>query len=572
MAQVTELITKFSFQGSTTPLTNYNEALSSSLKIMGGMVAGLAGLGAGMSAFIQSNLSAVDVMGDLASRTGVTIESIQKLGYVAQLNGASVEAMNSTLESLTQKIGLASRGGEMELKKLTNEFGALGISVKKSDGSIKNAEELIYDLQGAFSKLNLSTQEKAGILSKLGIDKTMIDTLSLSSEAMKEFTGASEIFGIVTAEQAEQAGKFNDGIDTMLMSVKAISMQLALAFAPKMNDIIGSFMEFLKANKELIKNGLGKLMDIISGSIGAIVNLVKFVGNIIDVTIGWENALKILGVALIWFNRALLTSPITWIVAGITAIILIIDDLTVAFEGGESAIRDFFLEWFGWDIVPTLKALVETFKSVFGTIKTILTDIFAFIENGFSYTISLAGSIVRGVISFFSDTISIIKTVFTFDFISSGANNMVEKVSSIISKLPTFFNSVWNSIVNLFDFSWVSNGISKLINDMVGMFKPLIDTYNSVISTIGGTPIQLPKIEIPKAQVVVNQGQLNNPTLKNPMNVSNINSRNQSSQSLQQNISIDVKTNDAKMVAPKISQELNKYMKDSATQFKKGGR
>lgn len=498
MAQVTELIAKFIFQGSIKPLTNYNEALSSSLKIMGGMVTGLAGLGAGMSAFIQSNLSAVDVMGDLASRTGVSIEAIQKLGYVAQLNGSSVEAMNSTLESLTQKIGLASRGGEMELKKLTNEFGALGISVKKSDGSIKNAEELIYDLQGAFSKLNLSTQEKAGILSKLGIDKTMIDTLSLSSEAMKEFTSSSEIFGIVTEEQAKQAGKFNDGIDTMLMSIKAISMQLALAFAPKMNDIIESFMEFLKANKELIKNGIGKLMDIISGSIGAIVNLVKFVGNVIDVTIGWENALKILGVSLLWFNRALLTSPVTWIIAGITALVLIIDDLTVAFEGGESAIKDFFMEWFGWDITPSLKAMVELFKSSFGMIKQILSGTFAFIENGFV--------------------------------------------------------TVWNGIVNFFKFDWLVSGIQSVVSSAMAFLKPLIDTYNLVAGKIGGTQISMPQVA----------------NVNNPMGSQTIS--NNKSQSLQQNIKIDVKTNDAKTVAPKISQELNKYMKDSATQFKKGGR
>jgi len=50
-----------------------------------------------------------------------------------------------------------------------------------------------------------------------------------------------------------------------------------------------------------------------------------------------------------------LISPAVLITAGILAIALVLDDLIVAFQGGNSLIANFFKEFFGWDIQPILQ-------------------------------------------------------------------------------------------------------------------------------------------------------------------------------------------------------------------------
>jgi len=61
-----------------------------------------------------------------------------------------------------------------------------------------------------------------------------------------------------------------------------------------------------------------------------------------------------------------LISPAVLITAGILAIALVLDDLIVAFRGGDSVIANFFEEFFGWDIQPILQGVVDVFKDIGG--------------------------------------------------------------------------------------------------------------------------------------------------------------------------------------------------------------
>ena len=51
--------------------------------------------------------------------------------------------------------------------------------------------------------------------------------------------------------------------------------------------------------------------------------------------------------------------------AGILAALLILDDLIVAFQGGNSLIAKLFQELLGFDIQPVLKTIVSGFKEAF---------------------------------------------------------------------------------------------------------------------------------------------------------------------------------------------------------------
>jgi hypothetical protein len=285
-----------------------------------------------------------------------------------------------------------------------------------------------------------------------------------------------------------------------------------------------------------------------------------------------------IGVAVLYFNRALLMSPIAKIVAGIVLVIAIIDDLMVAFEGGESVIRDFFLNLLGWDITPFLQGMVASFQEVFGTIRAVLSLFYMTFRT-----------IVSALAFHFQQGLSAIPNMFTtlMNFISTSLNSgieyftnfgtnvktsffqTVEFVKNLLFTIPNAFKSVWNSVAGMFDFNWLISGIQKAVSSLLTMFQPVIDIYNKVASTVGGATISLP--QMPKVQQVQNVNQpMPQQKLNNPMGT--VQNQSQNNKSLTQDIKIDIKTNDAKTVAPAISKELNKYMADSKNQFNKGGR
>lgn len=422
MAVATELVTKFSFMGNLSPLTNFNETLTQSISLVAKAGAGLIASSGAVGLFVSNQMDAIDSLNDLSKETGVAVEKIQELGYVAQLSGSSAEGLQATISALTAKIGLASRGGEFELKKLSNEFEQLGINVKDSQGGLKSADTLLVDLQKSFEKLDLSQQEKAGFLAKLGIDKSMIQMLSLTSEEMNQLVEESRMFGQITTEQAETAAEFNDSLDRVKMAFSALSAQLALSFAPKISETIQAFMKLLVANKELIQNGLKKVFEVISSVIGAIINVVYVMFKAIDNSIGWKNALMLLAGAWLYLNKAILLSPVAWFLGIIATLVLIIDDLVVAFEGGQSAIREWAQEFLGIDIVPYLQEMVKEFKLAFEVI-----------------------------------------------------------LPTIFNKLKDMMKGLWEGIVSFFTFDWLVDGIKKTIDEAMLLIKPLIDTYNSVM-------------------------------------------------------------------------------------------
>jgi hypothetical protein len=111
MAQVTELITAFKFEGSTKPLELFNQALGKSATLLLGASTALLAVGARIATFAEATLQGVDTQLQLADSIGVTIEQIQKLGFAAESSGSSAQDLESSLVGLTDKAGEAALKG-----------------------------------------------------------------------------------------------------------------------------------------------------------------------------------------------------------------------------------------------------------------------------------------------------------------------------------------------------------------------------------------------------------------------------------------------------------------------------
>jgi len=105
---VSEVITKFSFQGSTKPLKDYNNSLGRSIKLLGAMGAAFGAATFAVAKWASGVSQSLQPLFDLSEQTGVAVASIQELSFVAEQSGSSAEALESSLSGIGAKIGEAA--------------------------------------------------------------------------------------------------------------------------------------------------------------------------------------------------------------------------------------------------------------------------------------------------------------------------------------------------------------------------------------------------------------------------------------------------------------------------------
>lgn len=356
MAVVNEVITAFGFQGSITPLHNYNNALGNSIGLLAGASAALVAAAGAMGAFILQTTRSIDPMIQLSRATGVQIETLQELSYAASVSGSSAQALQGSIASLSDKIGEAAQQG-------SEDFARLGLSVRDVNGQVKTADQLLAEVADRFQSLNLSTQEQRTFAQRLGIDPSLVQLLSQSAQKTNELRQRARDLGVINEQQADAAVRLNDAVTTLRFGFDALRAQISVGLAPRMEEIAAKFIGFIEVNKDLIADGISKTIDVVTSLAEAIVRLSPLMAGIAVAFGVWKVASIGLGAVL-----GVILSPVYLITAAITAAILVVDDLIVALEGGQSVIADLAKEFLGFDIVPPLRAAVDAVSGFFSAL------------------------------------------------------------------------------------------------------------------------------------------------------------------------------------------------------------
>jgi len=350
MAVVNEVVTLFKYEGSVAPIQNYNKSLKDSIGLAAKAAAGIAAAAGGIYYFTTSTLDGVDALNQLSRETGTSIERLQELGYIASVNGSSLEDVKQSVSALSEAIGRAANGD----KAYGDIFKDLGISIRDEKGNIKDATRMIYDLNEAFAKKGLSKQEQAGYIKKLRLNKRLIQMLGLEKKQMDKLALSAKKMGIVSSENADRTSDMFDAITTAKFAISGLTNDIALAFVLAVTSMANAIIPAIEFTRRM-----SHMIDIAVSS-----------------TVGWDNAMYGLTAAVIYFNRktikALARNPIVWIAGAVVGLTVAIDDLWVGIHGGKSVLRDVGIDLFGKDLKNLIPWIKETKKE--------LSELFSF-EN-----------------------------------------------------------------------------------------------------------------------------------------------------------------------------------------------
>ena len=427
MAEVTELITKFSFEGSTKPLMDYNSGLGKSVKLLGAMGAASGAATFAVAKWASGVSQSLQPLFDLSEQTGVAVASLQELSFAAEQSGSSSQALESSISGLSAKIGEAAQKG-------SEEFTRLGISVRDNvTGEVKKADELLIEVGKRFKEKNLSIPEQQGFAEALGIDPSLISMLSQTSAEIEKLKQRARDLGItLSPEDKKSLKEYNRSIAEMDSAMSGLKKLIAVAIVPELEGLAEGFSDLLAKNNAWIVDGVEATVEVVVDLVDALKRLAPFIlaaGAAFTIaTIGTSGFAAALGFVL---------SPAVLITAGILAIALVLDDLIVAFRGGESVIADFFQEFLGFDIQPVLKTIVSGFKEAFKVVTDLVTGVFS------------------GMVKIFSGIGDILSGNF-----SEGFDKIGEGIMEIIDSWAEAFRSIFGGV-----FDWLKQKALDILPD-----------------------------------------------------------------------------------------------------------
>lgn len=205
---------------------NLGKSFANLLATAGGALAATLSFGA-MAAGIKQSADYADRLGEVADMIGVNIEALDAWGRATQMAGGSAEGFQSSLSNLSSDFAMISTKGTSRTLPF---FKELGISLKDAQGKMRGVMDVLPELADKFEKM--SKQESLGMGRKLGLDEGTIMLLQRGRREVDDMLKKQKELGVITKEQAEIAGEFNDSLDLMGMAFRGLFLSVGQSVLP----------------------------------------------------------------------------------------------------------------------------------------------------------------------------------------------------------------------------------------------------------------------------------------------------------------------------------------------------
>lgn len=178
----------------------------------------------------KSTIDSMDEMGKAAQRTGTTVEAFSALAYAADLSGISQEELSSALVKLSKNMSDAAMGTGEAIK----GFEALGISVKDSNGSLKDSDKVLAEIANKFAGYKDGAEKTALAVNLFGrAGAQLIPLLNGGSEGLAKLREEAEKLGIVLDTKTSKAAEeFNDNLTRLSAAATGVKYEIVRALLP----------------------------------------------------------------------------------------------------------------------------------------------------------------------------------------------------------------------------------------------------------------------------------------------------------------------------------------------------
>lgn len=413
----------------------------------------------------------------LSKVTHTNIEDLTAWSRAVESSGGNMDGFTQTLNTLNDSLTRISVTGSGRMKPFFEKMGL---------DATELAKKPVLDSMEAISKAieGMNKNESANILRTMGFDSGSIKLLQSGEKGMKQLIARQKELGVYTAKDAKAVAALNRGIKDITSAIKTL-------FIPIVMQIMNTASTVIK----YLTNGvmfLRKNMDVLRGAV------------LLLAAVFSKQLLK----AIIDLGRALLVNPFGLFIIGLSAILLLLEDLWVYAKGGKTAFGNI------WKNLGTPKEVMQGFKRV----GTAITNLMKFVGNLFSgqglgkttkFLLILVGGIAALIVAIGWIPVAIAAAIGLliayWDEIEAMFNSVVEWFKQTGKSISDFFDSIGSAIsgamtnaANTAKSAWASfiawleekwNWIQSLLPSLSSIASklPSIGNAMSVAAKSGGT-------------------------------------------------------------------------------------
>lgn len=200
------------------------------------MAAAGAAVGTAMGAVVRSTVLYADQIDRASKQTGIAAEEMQRLGYAARQEHASLEALTNGLRFLARHMADAATGN----REAERTFAALGVAVKNADGSLRPVNDVLLEVADRFrntSDATLKAEMATRLFGRAGAE--LIPFLNQGAQAIRAAGQEADRLGLVLSSNTVAAGKqLSDAFTRLRSAASGFTMQIGQALLPTVNQLI----------------------------------------------------------------------------------------------------------------------------------------------------------------------------------------------------------------------------------------------------------------------------------------------------------------------------------------------
>lgn len=261
--------------------------------------------------FIMSevkNLTAVaDDLGKIADRIGADVPKLQSWAVASKLAGGSVQSFYGTAERLGSELQRIAVTGKSRLLPF---FESMGVATLDATGKARDVFDVLTDVAEAVEGMDKATS--SGMLKRLQLDEGTIGLLQRGKKGMQDLIRYERELGVFQKEDTVIAANYNDAMDRLTRSLNMTFLPVMRMFAPVLTEAakaMTSAFVFMQKHSLALEIALAGIALVVTALV----------------------------LPSLWsLFIAIMTNPITWIIAAIVGLILILEDLYVYAKGGKS--------------------------------------------------------------------------------------------------------------------------------------------------------------------------------------------------------------------------------------------
>ncbi|MEY0216858.1 hypothetical protein AB7W58_20965 [Providencia rettgeri] len=225
----------------------FAKSINNGVKALAGLFSAIL-VSTGMQKLIDDTAKANDQLNFLSKNLGMSATAVKRWQGAAQMSGGSADGMAASLSGLSKSLWDMVTMGDTSVLPY---FNALNVGVIKSNGELRNLDDILLDVSDSLSKM--SRPQAYNFAKNMGFDDGTINMLLQGRREVEEYLALQKDI-VVSSEQeleiSRQLNKQNALVSRQWEGLKTLLANYLMPYALKFSETISGFLNYLNRNRD----------------------------------------------------------------------------------------------------------------------------------------------------------------------------------------------------------------------------------------------------------------------------------------------------------------------------------